>query len=235
MKIIINKLIKKYNGLKALNNFSCTLEGGKIYGLVGSNGAGKTTLLKIISTLLSAEEGNIEYLDIKKDNVNYIPEHPDLFFMLTVREHYKFISLAHGIKGWEEKTSDLLKRFSLIDKIDAFPHELSKGMKQKLILSLSLLVRPRVILFDEPFAGLDPQSVNELRILIEELRDKNRIIVISSHNLNSIYQLSDQVIFIKDGKRLRTQSKEDIISEMKSKDYIALEDLFLEVMAHENN
>ena len=234
MLIKLKNLVKKYNNIRALNEFSFTFSGNKIYGLVGPNGAGKTTLLKTAAQLLKLDAGSIKYEGIKKHKLNYISERPDLFPLLTVKEHFKFLAMAHDLKDWQQKAEFLLNEFSLDNKENSFPHELSKGMKQKVVLSLSLLMEPEVILFDEPFSGLDPQAVKDLKKLIFEFKKQERIIIISSHNLNAIYDLSDCILFIKEGKLVKQQSKEGIIQEMQKKDYIALEDLFLEVMADES-
>ena len=235
MKIEINNIEKSYNNVKVLQNFTCTLNGGDIIGLVGANGAGKSTLLKNISGLLTPDLGEISYHDLKQNEVVYISERPDLFPLLTVKEHFKFIAIANGINNWQDTAEELMNKLNINEKHDSFGYELSKGMKQKSMLALSLLQNPKVVLFDEPFSGLDPQSVKELSDIILKFKKKDRIIVISSHNLNIIHRLSDEILMINEGQLLRYQSIEDTITEMKDKGCLSLEELFLEVILSATN
>ena len=235
MEIKVKELGKNYNDCQALQAATCTLNSGEIIGLVGPNGAGKTTLLKVIAGLLDYSEGRVTYNHVAQTEVSYIPERPDLFPLLTLQEHFKFMAIAAGLRSWQAKADKLLERFQLSEKRDTFGHELSKGMKQKAMLSLSLLNKPRVVLFDEPFSGLDPQSGRELKTIISDLKDEDRIIVVSSHNLNAIYQLSDRVLFLRSGEVLRDQKIDSIFAELEEKNYVALEELFLEVMESETD
>ena len=235
MKIKIKGLSKSYDNCVALQEINCDLNPGEIIGLVGPNGAGKTTLLKIIASLLDYGQGKIEYNGVVEPEVSYIPERPDLFPLLTLEEHFKFMAIANETKEWQTKADKLMSRFELNGKKDTFGHELSKGMKQKAMLSLSLLDKSKVVLFDEPFSGLDPQSIQELRDVIGNLKVKDRIIIVSSHNLNTIHQLSDRVLFLSQGRLLRNQKMDDIFFEMEQKDYVALEELFLEVIENEGD
>ncbi|ACB83946.1 ABC transporter ATP-binding protein [Natranaerobius thermophilus] len=237
LKLDISNIEKKFESVQAISEFSTTIHGGQIVGLVGPNGAGKSTLLKIIAGFLEVTQGSVNIYKAddpySKSSVSYMPERPDLFPVLNVWEHFKFMGIAYNISDWEIRAKSLIERFSLYDKETAFAGELSKGMKQKLMLSLSLLREPEIILLDEPFSGLDPHSTYQLRELISQLKSDNRIIFVSSHSLNDLYRLSDKILIINRGQLIRDQSKESIMAELKKKDYLSIEDLFLEVTDYE--
>ena len=239
MEIQIINLKKTYqDSTVALDGLSCAITSGQIVGLVGPNGAGKSTLLKAIAGLLSFDGGAISIkndINLGFQTATYIPERPDLFPLLSVWEHFKYMGIAYGLNNWQLEAGDLLLRFNLTEKKNAFACELSKGMQQKLMLAISLLRKAKIVLMDEPFEGLDPGSVIELRNIISELKSPQRIIVVSSHNLNSIYRLSDKVMIINRGQLIRYQDEKSIMQEMKEKNYTTLEDLFLEVTSSDGS
>lgn len=232
MEISIVRVSKSFNDVQALMDISCTFSSGEVIGLVGPNGAGKTTLLRVMAGLLDPDSGRVQLSSgesISSGMVTYIPETPDLFPLLTLWEHHRFVAMAYGMRDWEKEAYDLLKRFDLLNKRDSFVGELSRGMKQKVMLSISLMAHHRILLFDEPFLGLDPYSVRELREMMRDLKKDNGILLISSHNLESIYHLSDRVLILDRGHILLDKKMEEVIEELKEKKYLTLEELFMEV------
>lgn len=224
-------LRKTYGDVIAINAVSTVLGGNSIVGLVGPNGAGKTTLLKAVSDFLAPDSGSmlLNGQQISPGMVAYVPEFPDLFAALTVWEHFKYMALAYRVADWEQKSSSYLERLQLMDKKDALATELSKGMRQKVMIGISLLRQPAVLLLDEPFSGLDPYASRELRELILELKSKDRIIVVSSHNLITVQNICSRVLLMDAGKLVRDQDIEDIRYEMRSRGFDTLEDFFMEV------
>jgi len=235
----VKNLKKKFGKTIAVNDISFTLEEGRIIGLIGPNGAGKTTTLKCITGLLNKTEGTINILgmDIRKKeartHIAYIPETPDIYTMLTVWEHMKFIALAYELDNWEEKANMLLHRFDLEDKKNELGKNLSKGMTQKVSICSSLLHNPDVLLVDEPMIGLDPKAIRELKDEFLNLKNEGKTILISTHLLDNAQNLCDSVIVMKNGKIVTQGSIEEIRQNINAAESTSLEDLFLEVTEDE--
>lgn len=215
--------------MEAVKNVSFTVEPGSIAVLAGPNGAGKSTTIKCITGLLRYE-GKIEVCN--KDNktpdgkrcLGYVPEVPALFDYLTVYEHIQFVAKAYGVTEYEEKAEALLRRFELYDKKDKLGRELSKGMQQKISICCAAIINPKVILFDEPMVGLDPKAIKELKLLITELRMQNTAVVISTHLLDSVEDIWDKILIMKNGEIILSRTREELHLTGES-----LEELFFEV------
>ncbi len=231
MILSLEHLTKYYDEVLAVQDFSCVLESNQVIGLVGPNGAGKTTLFKMVSNFLNPDKGKIllNHGAIVHGAVAYIPEYPELFPALSVWEHFQFIAMACRINDWELKAEQLLEQFQLKHKKDSLAGELSKGMRHKLMVGITLLRQPPILLMDEPFSGLDPVSVYELRKMIAQLVAPDRIIVISSHNLGTIQNICQRVLIMNQGELISDQNIESIFTEIKDKGYCTLEELYLEV------
>lgn len=231
MHLEIEELSKEYGDLLAIDHFSSRWKDDEIIGLVGPNGAGKSTLFKIVAGFLEPNQGKIRLNGEKVSlgSVAYVPEFPDLFPVLSVWEHFKFISLAYSIKNWEQEAQEYLESFQLTDKKNSLAGELSKGMKQKVMIAISLLRKPSVLLMDEPFSGLDPLSSRELQHRIQGLKSPDRIVLVSSHNLNTIQSICHRVLIMNHGVLVRDQEMNAILNEIKQKGFETLEDFFLEV------
>ncbi|HEY5563716.1 MAG TPA: ABC transporter ATP-binding protein [Clostridiaceae bacterium] len=231
----VKNLKKKFGKNLAVNDISFGLEAGKIIGLIGPNGAGKTTTLKCITGLLNKTEGTVTILgmDIRKQeartHIAYIPETPDIYTMLTVWEHMKFIALAYELDNWEEKAKELLERFDLETKRNELGKNLSKGMTQKVSICCSLLHNPDVLLVDEPMIGLDPRAIRELKDAFLELKNEGKTILISTHLLDNAQNLCDSVIVMKNGSIVTQGSIEELRKNINAAEGTSLEDLFLEV------
>ena len=179
---------------------------GEIAVLAGPNGAGKSTAIKCIAGLLRFE-GEIEICGFNNKSLEakrilgYIPEIPAPFELLTVWEHMEFIARAYRLdEGWRERAEALIKRMELDDKLDKMGKELSKGMQQKISICCALLIEPKVVLFDEPFVGLDPHAIKELKAMLFEMRAKGAAIIISTHMLDSVEELWDRILIMMDGR-----------------------------------
>lgn len=210
----VKNLSKSFKKNKAIDNISFSLNTGEIAILCGPNGAGKTTTLKCILSLLRKDSGDI-LIDGKstKDRVTretlaYIPETPDLYNLLTVWEHFKFIALAYNIKNWTNKAEELMTVFNLSHKKDALAKDLSKGMKQKVSIIMALIHNPNILLIDEPFVGLDPNGIKEFREMLSEIKKLGKTILVSTHILASMEEVSDTMILMKDGKIVDSGTKE---------------------------
>lgn len=201
----ISHLTKKYKKSVANDNITFMVEPGEIAVLAGPNGAGKSTAIKCIAGLLRFE-GEIYICgypnkDIEaKRLLGYIPEIPAPFELLTIWEHFEFIARAYNLENWEDKAVELLNRMELRELRDKLGKELSKGMQQKVSICCALLINPKVVLFDEPFVGLDPHAIKELKDMIVELRNSGVSVVISTHMLDSVSEFWDKVLIMMHGK-----------------------------------
>ncbi len=201
----VSHLTKKYNRFVANNNMSFMVNEGEIAVLAGPNGAGKSTAIKCIAGLLRFD-GEIEICGYSNKSIEakrllgYIPEIPAPFELLTVWEHMEFIARAYKLKDWRERAEMLIKRMELDDKRDKTGKELSKGMQQKISICCALLIEPKVVLFDEPFVGLDPHAIKELKAMLFELKEKGVTIIISTHMLDSVEEFWDKILIMMNGR-----------------------------------
>lgn len=222
----VNNLSKKYHKFEAVKNVSFSVEDGSITILLGPNGAGKSTVIKSIAGLLKYT-GSIEIKSFPNKSIeakrefSYVPESPSLYELLTVEEHINFIAKAYNIEDYKDKAKELLERFDMIDKKDKLGKELSKGMQQKVSIICGLITDPNLILFDEPMIGLDPKAIKELKSMFLELREKGKSIIISTHIIDSIVDIWDNALIMKDGEIIFKGSKEELNAKNES-----LEDIF---------
>ncbi|MFZ7132484.1 MAG: ABC transporter ATP-binding protein [Eubacteriales bacterium] len=231
----VNNLSKQYGKLHALSDVSFKVNSGEIVGLLGPNGAGKSTTLKAIVGLIRPTSGNITVRDIAyndirvKKLITYVPETPDLYEMLTVMEHMQFMASAYELTDWKEKANELLEKFDLIDKANELGKNLSKGMKQKVAICSSLLHNPTLLIFDEPFVGLDPKAIRELKNMFRIFKEEGKTVLISSHLLDSIEDFCDRLLVLKEGKLIAQGTLDNLRSQVEGGKLSSLEDVFLEV------
>lgn len=223
---VIN-LSKKYGKTLAADGVGFTVPDGRVGILLGPNGAGKSTVIKSIAGLLR-HGGSIRIQGMDSDTVQakkcfaYVPELPYMYEALTVREHIDFILRAYAAEVSEEEIQELLRRFELDDKQEKLGNELSKGMMQKVSICCALVIKPRVILLDEPMVGLDPAAIKELKKVILELREQGCTILISTHMLEMVKDLWDVTFVMNKGHILGTYARESVGNE-------DLEELFFQV------
>ncbi|MFC4596979.1 ABC transporter ATP-binding protein [Cohnella hongkongensis] len=193
-----------------LHDVSMTLNGGELLGLIGLNGAGKSTAIKHILGLMVPHSGEVrvagatleENRELYRTSIAYVPEQPSLYPNLTVREHLRWTSMAYGIdKGAaEERTDELARTFRMTEAMKALPDTLSKGMKQKVMLMNALLVRPALLIIDEPFLGLDPLAIRGLVGALDEVREQGTAILLSSHILSALERKADRLVVLHKGR-----------------------------------
>lgn len=211
-------LTKKYGKTLAADGIGFTVPDAKIGILLGPNGAGKSTVIKSIAGLLRFQGAvRIQGLDSRtveaKKCFAYVPEIPSLYEALTVREHMEFITRAYGMEASEEEVKELLEKFELTDKQDKLGSELSKGMMQKVSICCALIIRPKVILLDEPMVGLDPAAIKELKTTLLELKDRGCTVLISTHMLEMVKELWDVTFVMDKGHILGTYAREALANE----------------------
>lgn len=212
------ELSKKYGKTLAADKVGFTVPNGKVGILLGPNGAGKSTVIKSIAGLLRFSGSVlIQGLDSRnleaKRQFAYVPELPYMYDALTVREHIEFITRAYGVEIGENEIKELFDRFELADKQEKLGSELSKGMMQKVSICCALVIRPKVILLDEPMVGLDPGAVRELKTVLLRLRDQGCTILISTHMLEMVKELWDVTFVMDKGRILGTYAREALDNE----------------------
>lgn len=223
---IVN-LSKKYGKTLAVDQVSLMVPAGQVGILLGPNGAGKSTIIKSIAGLVRYEgqikiQGTPAKSLAAKQIFAYVPEIPAMYDALTVKEHLEFIARAYQVNVTKEDMDALLERFELLDKQDKLGNELSKGMMQKVSICCALIVRPQVIMLDEPMVGLDPAAIKELKTVVGELRHQGVTVLISTHMLEMVKDLWDITFVMDKGHIIGTYTKD-----MVGADH--LEDLFFQV------
>ncbi len=214
----------RYGRFAVLDGVSFSVSRGSIYGFLGPNGAGKTTTMRILSTLLLPTEGQawlagedvVRHPEEARRHLGYMPDFFGVYDDLTVREYLEFYAQAHGVPRhqWPKTIDDLLELVDLGHKRDEFVETLSRGMKQRLGLARCLVHDPDVLLLDEPASGLDPRARVEMREVLKELPRMGKTVLISSHILPELADISTEVGIIHKGKIVASGPVNEIISRL---------------------
>jgi ABC-2 type transport system ATP-binding protein len=203
-------LSKHYGSFVALSNLSLKIEGSKCVGFLGPNGAGKTTTLKIFTDMIRASEGRalINGVDVhlnKKQalsSVGALIESPEIYPALTPREALSMVADLRGLPRAESRKmiEETVAEVKMSEWLDKKVGKFSKGMKQRINVAAALLSDPEIIMLDEPTTGLDPRGQSEVRDIVKDLKKKNRLVFMSSHLLNEVQEICDEVAMIDHGK-----------------------------------
>ena len=232
--IEIKNVTKIYNGeKKAVDNISFIVNNGEIFAFIGHNGAGKTTTIKSIVGILNFEAGDIliNGKSIKKSPIEckkqiaYVPDNPDLYENMKAIDFINFICDMYEISKEvrEENINKYAKMFEMQEKLDDYISSFSHGMKQKIALIAALVHNPEVLIMDEPFVGLDPKAVFNIKEVMKEMCRQGKTIFFSTHILEVAEKLCDRVAIIKQGKIVKTGNMKDIKGDE------SLEQVFLEL------
>ncbi len=221
--LTVEDVSRHFGRRRALSKISFTAHAGSILGLLGPNGAGKSTLLAILATLLQPTSGDIRYIahagrttrDFTRDpaalraRIGMLGHDLYLYPELTARENLAFFSALYGERQPGAAADRALARAGLADRAHDAVSSFSRGMRQRVALERALIHRPRLLLLDEPFTGLDEASVGALIKRLRELRAERAIVVLATHDLDVAEGLFDQVVFIRDGRmvEMRTGSE----------------------------
>lgn len=208
----VKNLTKIFDNNRGIEKINFNLNKGKILGLLGNNGAGKTTTIKCIMNLLNPDTGQIS-LDGKtifedsynfKKSISYIPDTPLYYNELTVYDHIKFIAMANSmdIKTFNIQLNILTEKYDVEKYIHLSFNELSKGTKQKILIIMALMKKSKLLIFDEPFDGLDIVAVEELVDSLLKFKENGCSIIISTHNIDIIDKIMDDILILKDSEQI---------------------------------
>src|ERR1700710_1239694 len=211
---------KKFLGIPAVNDVSFSARSGEITGYLGPNGSGKSTTMKMITGLMEATSGEILFhgqriqrdLIAYKQRMGYVPEEPHLYPHLTGLEYLVMVGHLRGFrsKATAKRIEGLLRLFHLHGDRHVAISSYSKGMRQKILLSAALLHNPDLILLDEPFSGLDVGSALVLRSLIQELAARGKVVLFSSHELETVERVCSRIVILHRGKIVADDSIEHL-------------------------
>ncbi|MCC4045318.1 ABC transporter ATP-binding protein [Enterococcus gallinarum] len=236
MTLQVKNVTGGYTQLPVLKNIDFSIADGELVGLIGLNGAGKSTTIKEIIGLLQPHTGKITIngLSLKEDpqayrkQIGYIPETPSLYEELTLKEHIEVTAMAYDIPKDValQRAERLLKTFRLENKLDWFPANFSKGMKQKVMVLCAFLIEPSLYIIDEPFLGLDPLAINALLELMNEMKQTGASILMSTHILATAEKYCDKFILLHNGE-IRAQGTLSQLQSQFGAEGASLDELYL--------
>ncbi|MEE9373292.1 MAG: ATP-binding cassette domain-containing protein [Saprospiraceae bacterium] len=212
----INHLTKSYGKIKAVNDLNLQIESGSIYGLLGPNGSGKTTTLGMILDIIRQDKGSYQWFEGKygdnhRKKIGAILETPNFYPYLNATEN---LEIVDRIKGGNRKNyDDLLELVNLLGRKQSKFRTYSLGMKQRLAIAATLLGDPKVLIFDEPTNGLDPQGIAEVRNVITEVASMGNTVILASHILHEVEKICKHVAIIKNGNLMATGLVGSILSD----------------------
>ena len=221
-----NHVSKSYAAHKALDDVSINIPKQSIFGLLGPNGAGKTTLIRIINQIIMADEGEIlingEKLHPKHIRViGYLPEERGLYKKMKVGEQLMYLAQLKGLSNAEarKRIKHWLNKLGLTEWATKKVEDLSKGMAQKIQFIATVMHEPDLLILDEPFSGFDPVNANLIKDEIFELREKGATVIFSTHRMESVEQLCDDIAMINKSQKILDGTKRDIKKSYKSNKY----------------
>lgn len=231
--IEIKNVTKKYGDKTAIKNISFDIKDGEIFGFIGHNGAGKTTMIKSLIGILNFDDGDIliNNKSIKEDPIScklemaYVPDNPDLYENMTAIDFINFVCDMYEtpVNVRKENIEKYSKMFEIENKLNDDISSFSHGMKQKVSLIAALSHNPQILIMDEPFVGLDPKAVFDIKNVMKQMTKEGKIIFFSTHILDVAEKLCDRVAIIKNGDIIKIGKMKDIKGDS------SLEEVFLEL------
>lgn len=225
-----------YVNIPVLKNISFDVRDGELVGLIGLNGAGKSTTISEIIGLLTPYDGRITIDDLSlatdvkgyRQKIGFIPETPSLYDELTLKEHLETVAMSYDIPVdiALERAQPYLEMFRLTDRLDWFPANFSKGMKQKVMIICAFIVDPSLFIIDEPFLGLDPLAIADLIALLEIEKTKGKAILMSTHVLDSAEKMCDRFVILHKGE-VRAQGTLSELRQQFGQEAASLNDIYM--------
>ncbi|HHJ7827861.1 TPA: ABC transporter ATP-binding protein, partial [Streptococcus pyogenes] len=225
-----------YHNIPVLNDVSFSVDNGELVGLIGLNGAGKSTTINEIIGFLKPYQGSIsidgltlaENAVAYRQKIGFIPETPSLYEELTLSEHINTVAMAYDIdlEVAQKRAQPFLEMFRLTDKLEWFPVNFSKGMKQKVMIICAFVIDPSLFILDEPFLGLDPLAISDLIQTLEVEKAKGKSILMSTHVLDSAERMCDRFVILHHGQ-VRAQGTLADLQEVFGDRSASLNDIYL--------
>lgn len=239
MVLKVTDLVGGYSTIPVLKGISFEVKNGELVGLIGLNGAGKSTTINHIIGILKPFSGKIKIEGVSlyenpqnyKEKIAYIPETPILYDELTLKEHIELTIMAYNLDkdvAWK-KAQELLKIFRLENKIDWFPADFSKGMKQKVMIVCAFITNASLYIIDEPFLGLDPLAINDLLNLIETEKKRGAGILMSTHVLATAQEYCDSFVLLHEGQVKAKGTLDQLRTSENTGDNASLSDIYLKM------
>jgi ABC-2 type transport system ATP-binding protein len=242
MPIAVQQLRRTFGDFIAVEDLTFDVAPGEIVGLIGPNGAGKTTTLRSLAGILRPTSGKvlIDGHDIVEDPIEakrqlaFMPDEPHLFEYLTVEEHLRLVARLYGVEDFDRRSRALIDELELKGKERSLPGELSRGMRQKVVIACGLVRTPSVLLFDEPLTGLDPIGIRRMRETIVARGRAGASVLVSSHLLHLVEEICTRVIIMDHGKKIA----DGTVAELASRADLtaagsSLEQIFMRVTGHD--
>ena len=221
--LTINSVSKHYGNFTALNDVSINIPEGSIFGLLGPNGAGKTTLIRIINQITQPDSGKVFFnnSELKPShikNIGYLPEERGLYPKMKIGEQAIYLAQLKGLDRSVAKSelNKWFEKFEISDWWDKKVTELSKGMAQKVQFIVTVLHKPKLLIFDEPFSGFDPINANLIKDEILELRKKGATVIFSTHRMESVEELCEDIALINKSNKILDGKLDNIKAKFKS-------------------
>lgn len=213
----VENVSKRYANHLALDDVSLEVPEGKVYGLLGPNGAGKTTLIRIINHITAPDSGRVIFdgHPLSQEDVpsiGYLPEERGLYKKMKVGEQALFFARLKGLSKSEanRQLREWFEKFDILNWWDKKVEELSKGMAQKVQFIVTVLHRPKLLIFDEPFSGFDPINANLLKEEILKLKEEGSTVIFSTHNMSSVEEICDNITLINKSRNILSGNVEDL-------------------------
>ena len=237
----IKNLGKSFGSLTAVDDVSFSVQGGQLVGLLGPNGAGKTTTLRALAGILLPTSGRIavDGHDLAADGIAakrrlaFMPDEPHLFEYLTVDEHLRLIARLYAVPDFDRRAKALVEELELTGKERSLPGELSRGMRQKVVIACGLVRDASVLLFDEPLTGLDPLGIRKMRQTIVARGRAGAAVLVSSHLLHLVEEICTRVVIMDRGRKVADGTVAELASHAEAAAGSNLEQIFLKVTGKE--
>ena len=207
MSLVIDSITKRFGEVLALDAVSLEIKPGEVFGFLGANGAGKTTAMRVVLDILRPDSGTITWngrpnTEVSRDTWGYLPEERGLYAKMKVLDQLVFFAKLHGVKpkAAERETREWLDRFRIPEYADRRAEQLSKGNQQKIQFIAAILHDPQVLLMDEPFTGLDPVNASLLKEAFQEMKDRGKTLVFSTHQMDTVEELCESIAILDRGR-----------------------------------
>ena len=227
LAVEVNHIVKSFADKVAVDDLSFSVAQNEIFGLIGPNGAGKTTTIRMMMDIIKPDSGTVTVLGEKlseasKNRLGYLPEERGLYRNLTVIDSIVYLASLKGMDrhSAEEKASELLNQTGMLPHKGKKIEELSRGMGQIIQFIVTIIHDPELVVLDEPFAGLDPVNTELLKMTLVDLRNRDKAVILSTHQMNQVEELCDRILMIDNGRSVLQGNLTEIKSRYRSNSVI---------------